>query len=127
MKPTVNYYVQQLFGQNAGDEYLPATVKLSSLSEDIGKRVPVSAVRDRETGDLILKLVNILPTNTQAQVQLNGVEVGDTRAVKTVLSGTLEDTDLKPRTFDCTVGREFTCELPAYSLTVIRIKIKSVY
>lgn len=127
VKPTVNYYVQQLFGQNAGDEYLPATVKLSSLSEDIGKRVPVSAVRDRKTGDLILKLVNILPANTQAQVRLNGVEVGDTRAVKTVLSGTLEDTDLKPRTFDCTVGREFTCELPAYSLTVIRIKIKSVY
>ena len=127
VKPTVNYYVQQLFGRNAGDEYLPGTVKLSSPSEDIAKRVPVSAVKDRKTGDLILKLVNILPTATRTQVRLNGVEVGNTRAVKTVLSGALEDTDLKPRTSDCEVGREFTCELPAYSLTVIRIKIKSVY
>ena len=64
---------------------------MSSLSEDIGKRVPVSAVRDRETGDLILKLVNILPANTQAQVRLNGVEVGyrlcqvGTQTVRTVL------------------------------------------
>ncbi len=127
VKPTVNYYVQQLFGRNAGDEYLPGTVKLSSPSEDIAKRVPVSAVKDCKTGDLILKLVNILPTATRTQVRLNGIEVGNARAVKTVLSGALEDTDLKPRTSDCEVGREFTCELPAYSLTVIRIKIKSVY
>ena len=127
VKPTVNYYVQQLFGRNAGDEYLPGTVKLSSPSEDIAKRVPVSAVKDRKTGDLILKLVNILPTATRTQVRLNGIEVGNARAVKTVLSGALEGTDLKPRTSDCEVGREFTCELPAYSLTVIRIKIKSVY
>lgn len=32
VKPTVNYYVQQMYGLNAGDEYLPVTVRLSDPS-----------------------------------------------------------------------------------------------
>ena len=127
VKPTVNYYVQQMYGLNAGDEYLPATVRLSDPSGDIAKRLPVSVVKDSKTGDLIVKLVNILPAATRTNIRLDGVAVADTHAVKTVLSGALEDTDLKPQTLDCQVGQVFTCELPAYSFTVIRIKIKSVY
>lgn len=127
VKPTVNYYVQQMYGLNAGDEYLPVTVRLSEPSGDIAKRLPVSVVKDSKTGDLIVKLVNILPAATRTNIRLDGVAVADTHAVKTVLSGALEDTDLKPQTLDCQVGQVFACELPAYSFTVIRIKIKSVY
>lgn len=127
VKPTVNYYVQQMYGLNAGDEYLPVTVRLSEPSGDIAKRLPVSVVKDSKTGDLIVKLVNILPAATRTNIRLDGVVVADTHAVKTVLSGALEDTDLKPQTLDCQVGQVFACELPAYSFTVIRIKIKSVY
>ena len=127
MKPTVNYYVQQLYGQNAGDEYLPSTVKLSDSSEDIAKRFPVSVVKDSKTGDLILKMVNILPSATRARIRLEDVTAAGSRAVKTVLSGALEDKNLEPQSSDCEVGQEFTCELPAYSFTVIRFKIKSVY
>lgn len=127
VKPTVNYYVQQMYGLNAGDEYLPVTVRLSDPSGDIAKRLPVSVVKDSKTGDLIVKLVNILPAATRTNIRLDGVAVADTHAVKTVLSGALEDTDLKPQTLDCQVGQVFACELPAYSFTVIRIKIKSVY
>ena len=122
VKPTVNYYVQQMYGLNAGDEYLPVTVRLSEPSGDIAKRLPVSVVKDSKTGDLVVKLVNILPAATRTNIRLDGVVVADTHAVKTVLSGALEDTDLKPQTSDCTVGCDFTCELPAYSLSVIRIK-----
>ncbi|WP_303140544.1 alpha-L-arabinofuranosidase C-terminal domain-containing protein [uncultured Parabacteroides sp.] len=122
VKPTVNYYVQQMYGLNAGDEYLPVTVRLSDPSGDIAKRLPVSVVKDSKTGDLIVKLVNILSAATRTNIRLDGVAVVDTHAVKTVLSGALEDTDLKPQTSDCTVGCDFTCELPAYSLSVIRIK-----
>ena len=127
VKPTVNYYVQQLYGQNAGDEYLSSTVSLSDPSEDIAKRVSVSVVRDSRSGDLILKLVNILPSATRTRIHLEDLAVAAPRAVKTVLSGELEDKNLKPRTSDCEAGQEFTCELPAYSFSVIRIKIKSVY
>lgn len=127
VKPTVNYYVQQLYGQNAGDVYLPSTVTLSHPSGDIAKRLPVSVVRDSESGDLILKLINILPTATRTRIHLDGVAVADKRAARTVLSGALDDKNLKPVTSDCEVGQEFSCELPAYSFTVIRIKIKSVY
>ena len=122
VKPTANYYVQQMYGLNAGDEYLPVTVRLSEPSGDIAKRLPVSVVKDSKTGDLVVKLVNILPAATRTNIRLDGVVVADTHAVKTVLSGALEDTDLKPQTSDCTVGCDFTCELPAYSLSVIRIK-----
>jgi len=41
VKPSVNYYTQQLFGQNAGDKYLSRTITLSDSSEIVAKRILV--------------------------------------------------------------------------------------
>lgn len=124
VRPTVGYYVQQLYGRNAGDEYVPSTVELSCPSDDIAKRLPVSVVRDSRSGDLILKLVNILPVATQIHLHLDDVAVVGDHAVKTVLQGALDDKNLEPQTSSCKVGKEFDCELPPYSFTVFRIKTK---
>lgn len=124
VKPTVNYYVQQMYGQNAGDRYLPVTVNFSASPDAISKRFPVSVVKDSRSGDVIVKLVNMLPETTKVTVSLNGIRLADKQAVKTVLSGNLDDKGLKPVTSSCRVDNEFTCQLPAWSFTVIRMKSK---
>ena len=53
---TPDYYVQKLFGQNSGDEYIPSMISLSDNNEDVQKRVASSLVYDSKSGDYILKL-----------------------------------------------------------------------
>ena len=121
VKPTVGYYVQQLFGQNAGDEYLPAGITLSSNREDVSKRVAVSFVRDSKSNDIIVKMVNLLPVAVNATVDLQGINLNGNEAVKTVLTGAPDDRNAKPVTEKLKVSEKFTSELPAYSLTIFRM------
>ncbi len=44
VKPTVNYEVQKLFGNNSGNEYLPVNIKLSNSDEAVSKRFNVKAI-----------------------------------------------------------------------------------
>ncbi len=84
VQPTVNYYVQKLYGNNSGDEYIYADMKLTGVSEDgslplregrggslaaAEKRIAHSVVRDSKTGDIIIKLVNC--TNLPVSVDVN--------------------------------------------------------
>ena len=126
IKPTVGYYVQQLFGQNAGDEYLPVNITLSSNREDVKKRVAVSFVRDSKTNDLIVKMVNLLPVAVHATLDLQGIRLDGNEALKTVLTGAPDDRNAKPTTSTYKVAHNFTSELPAYSLTVLRMKMACV-
>jgi len=126
VKPTAGYYVQQLFGQNAGDEYLPSGITLSNNREEVGKRVAVSFVRDSKSNDLIVKIVNLLPVAVHATVDLQGIELAGNDAVKTVLTGAPDDRNVKPTTSTLVVSEKFTSELPAYSLSVLRMKMKNI-
>jgi Alpha-L-arabinofuranosidase len=121
LKPTVNYYVQKLFGQNQGDAYIASDLKLSENNEEVRKRISVSIVRDSKSNDLIVKLVNILPVEVNTTVNLEGPEVIVPTATSTVLRGTVGDTNVKPEGETITVSKKFSCSLPAYSFTVIRI------
>lgn len=85
------------------------------------KRVGVSVVRDGKTGDMIVKLVNLLPVAVNAQVELPSLEGMNTTAVKTVLAGKPTDKQARPVAGTMEVSEKFGYELPAYSFTVIRI------
>ena len=122
VKPSINYFVQQLFGQNAGDEYISTILILTDSSKTVAKHLPVSVVKDSKSGDLIIKLVNFLPSSVKAQIKMKGVETINSNAIKTVLTGMPGDITLIPQTSACMVDKEFSCELPAYSFTVIRLK-----
>lgn len=124
VKPTVGYEVQKLYGHNAGNEYLPAVVDISNKQEAVRQRVAVSVVRDNKTGDLIVKMVNLLPVAVNAMTDLNGMAIAGPDAVKTVLQGRPEDKNIKPVVSGCTVSEKFTTELPAYSFTIVRIKTR---
>lgn len=122
VKPTVGYYTQQMYGQNAGTDYLPSAVKLDNGREDVRKRIGVSVVKDEATGDHIVKLVNLLPVEVSSTVKLKGIGLQNPSAVKTLLTGDPKDKQARSTTsaFDIS-GAEFPYVLPAYSFTVIRI------
>ena len=96
VKPTVGYYAQQMYGQNAGSEYIASSVTLDNTQDAVEKRIGVSVVRDGKTGDMIVKLVNLLPVAVNAQVELPSLEGMDTTAVKTVLAGKPTDKQARP-------------------------------
>lgn len=121
VKPTVGYYVQQLYGQNSGTQYLPTRVDMNNDQEAVGKRMAASVVRDEQSGDVIVKLVNLLPVEVNTQIIVPDIESIQPVAMKTVLSGKPADKNACPVIGEIEVGGKFPCGLPAYSFTVIRI------
>jgi len=122
VKPTVGYYVQKLYGQNAGDEYLEAQIYMDKQSEAVKKRVASSVVRDSRTGDVIVKLVNLLPVAVKPILTLENYELNNASVVKTLLTGTPADKTVHPIESNCNVNEMLVGELPPYSFTVYRIK-----
>ena len=122
VKPTVDYYVQQMYGQNAGSEYLPSVLTVDNRRHDVRSRVGVSVVKDGETGDLIVKLVNLLPVAVKADVEIPSLAGRQAEGQRTVLSGRPSDTNAIPVESAMEIGEKLPYEMPAYSFTVIRIK-----
>jgi len=123
--PTINYYVQQLFSLNCGDTFLPSSVTgLAGVSD-----FATSFVRDRSTGDIILKLVNGAAVTRALSFELDGVGELSASATLTVLAGEnpLSVNDFPnpqtvvPHTSTLAVGARFDYEAPPYSLSIIRI------
>lgn len=124
VKPTVGYYTQLLYGQNAGDTYLPSDRKLDNSRADVQKRIASSVVRDSRTGDVIIKMVNLLPVSVKTTV--NCPDIDSQQAVLKVLSGKPADRQAKPVESALSVSERFDYEMPAYSLSVIRITDKGL-
>jgi len=127
VKPTANYYVQRAFGQNSGDEYIYANLQVNG-GNDIRERMDYSVVKDSQTGDLIIKVVSLLPKASSIKIQLGeeALQGYSTTADLTVLSK--ENEPDRQREWDVnttrtlTIGSEFTLDVPNYSVSIIRIK-----
>jgi alpha-N-arabinofuranosidase len=126
ISPTINYYVQQMFSRNSGDLYLPTTVSDPAQAADFA----ASSVRESQTGDLILKLVNAGPAPKPLHVGISGAKGLAPTATKTVLAGddpmavnSFENPiRLVPETSSMAVDKSFDYEAAPHSFTVIRIK-----
>ena len=121
VKPTIGYYVQQLYGQNGGDTYIPSTLALSANQEAVKKRIACSMVKDSATGEITVKLVNLLPIAVNTTLDLNSKQ-NSFNATKTVLSGNPADKKVLPVTSNITLTADQQLEIPAYSFTVIKLK-----
>ena len=123
VKPTVGYYTQQLFGQNAGNHYIPSTVILDNERDAVQKRIGMSVVKNDTSGDYIVKLVNLLPVEVKTKINMEDISLLRPIATKTVLKGAPTDKEAKPltETFDVN-GKNIDYTMPAYSFSVIRIK-----
>lgn len=123
--PSVNYYVQQLFGCNAGETFFAPAM------DPVATNVAVSCVEDSASGDLILKLVNVASNAVPAHLVIaNGMNVKPD-ATRTVLTGNPQAEDtfrnpdaVLPKRESMAVANTFDCNLPACSFTLIRMKSK---
>ncbi len=123
VKPSVGYYTQLLYGQNSGDRYLPAESKIDNNRNDVRSRIASSIVRDSPTGDLIIKLVNLLPAAVNSQLNLPA-DAKDKQAKVTVLSGDPDDQNAKPVEKALEASDKLSYTLPPYSFSVIRFSAK---
>ncbi|MEO7975589.1 alpha-L-arabinofuranosidase C-terminal domain-containing protein [Flavobacterium sp.] len=122
VKPTVNYYIQQLYGQNPGDFYLQSKVKLSDTKDEVNKRIGVSAVKDIASGDLIIKMVNMLPVAVNPSIDCINFSSAE-NATYTLLSGDPEKTAARPIIQKLSAKEAFSKKIPPYSFIVIRVKM----
>jgi alpha-L-arabinofuranosidase len=123
VKPTVNYFVQKLYGENPGDTYLQSTVKLGEGNAEAVKRIGISATVDSKSGDVIVKLVNILPVAVTPSIVLQDVTPKG-NAIYTTLTDKAEGKTGRPVTTQLPTQDALKKELPPYSFTVIRFKTK---
>ncbi len=125
IRPTINYYVQQLFGRNVGDVYLANTVD----TDEWATGLTASSVRESRTGHIILKLVNNGDSARPLHIELAGVKSLGPSATATVLTGDPKavnspdgSTRIEPRNATIPVAASFDYELPAHALAVIRVE-----
>lgn len=132
---TPNYYVQQLFGVNPGDAVLPVELSNVPKARNQKPRFYASATQDEQAGDVILKVVNVTDQAQTASISLQGVTCnGSTAKVTTLSSDKLtnentldEPSKIVPVTRSLAVsGSDLSYEFAPYSLTIIRVPVKSV-
>jgi hypothetical protein len=81
-------------------------------------------VKESKSGDVIIKMVNSLTTSVNLTYKLNGIRPVGTKAIKTVLTGDLDELSSKPQVSEWIINQHITDILPANSFIVIRIKTK---
>jgi alpha-L-arabinofuranosidase len=124
--PSINYQVQRLFGNNAGDTLLPAAL----AGIPAGARLTSSVVRDSASGDVIVKIVNGEDRAFNATITLAGDATAKHRLTVTVLTGANADVAnedgqppaARPVTDESGVGASFERVFPANSLTILRLR-----
>ncbi|MDR2147587.1 MAG: carbohydrate binding domain-containing protein [Tannerella sp.] len=122
VKPTTGYFTQKLFGNNTGDEYLYSTISLSNNNSEVAKRIGKSVVHDTKTGDVIIKLLNLLPVEVKTRLNTEALHLTATEVMKTVLSGQPDDRTARPVETRASVQELSEMTLPAYSFTILRYK-----
>jgi len=94
--------------------------------------VYAAASRENATGDIILKLVNVQAAPQLLKIDLQGVQTIKKEAKGEVLTGDLaamnsvaEPSKVAPKPITINnAGPSFTCDLPAHSVTVLRLKTR---
>ena len=119
VQPTVGYQVQKLFGNNAGDKYIPATVEIANNNEKVHARFASSILKDTQTGEMIIKLVNLLPV--ESNIELQGFGNSNLKVEKSVLTGNPNDKTAQS-TMENIELQDNKVILPNYSLTILRVK-----
>lgn len=126
---TPNYYVQKLFATNRGTHLLSAVQGNAALTGQ-GK-LYASATLDKNTNEIIVKIVNASDSEQSKEVLLEGAGRLNSKAALTVLKSDKKDAvnsldqpeNIKPVDQSLNIkGKKLDLILPPQSLSVIRIK-----
>ena len=122
--PTASYYTQRMFGQNSGDEYIPAELNTDQQDRKVNLRIGQSVIRESKTGDIIIKLVNLLPISVNTNLYLPSLQGYNPIASTSILTGDIRSKTAIPVNGNLAIGEKFSYKMPQYSFTVIRITAK---
>jgi len=125
---SANYYVQQLFSTNKGTDLLSITQDGKAL---IGQHnLYASAVKDVNSKEIIVKLVNTASTASDISIDLKGAKLGSKGSLIRLVSANLQDENTfadpkkitpKQSEYKITKGSQ-QLNLPPYSVTVLKLK-----
>jgi len=128
---TPNYYVQKLYSTNKGTNVVPAFIDGKAVTGQ--DSLYVSAVIDKNTGDVIIKVVNASVNAINKTIAITGAKKLSTNGTVTVLkSNSLQDVNsfaapqmVSPVTATVAVkSGKLNAVLPANSFSVYRIAIQ---
>ncbi|MTH16557.1 alpha-L-arabinofuranosidase C-terminal domain-containing protein [Flavobacterium sp. LC2016-01] len=125
---SANYYVQQLFSTNKGTDLLAITKDGKAV---IGENnLYASAVKDVNTKEVIIKLVNTGAEMREVAVDLKGAKLASKGAVITLTSPNLQDENtfnepkkISPKETEYKLkGEKTVVNLQPFSVTVLKLK-----
>ena len=128
---TANYQVQKMYATNKGTQVVPMLYKNNAPATGQDS-LYASATRDKNTNELIIKIVNTLGKTQTAEVKLEGQQKANDKARLIVLkSDDLEavnslDNPSVIMPIETTVdvkGKAINLTLPPYSFSVIRVRL----
>lgn len=121
VKLTPGYHVQRLYGNNAGDTYIPFEMSYSNNTDGVIKRISVSTVKNTKTNELYIRMVNMLPANVNITFNSDMISAGAT-VQKTILTGAPGDKKVNPAESTIKIASNKQETLPPYSLTMWKVK-----
>lgn len=127
---SANYYVQKLFATNRGTDLINITKDGKAVTGQ--NNLFASAVKDVNTKEVIVKLVNTAATAQEVTVDLKGSKLQSKGTLTTLSSPNLQDENsfANPKKISPTESEyklksdKATMSLPAYSVTVLKLKLK---
>jgi alpha-N-arabinofuranosidase len=127
---SANYYVQKLFSTNKGTDLLNITKEGKPLTGQ--NDLYASAVKDLNTKEVIIKLVNTAVKTQDITIDLKGSKVSSKGTIITLSSPNLQDenTFTEPKKISPIEknynlkGDKASVNLPAYSVVILKLKLK---
>ncbi|MFV8335012.1 alpha-L-arabinofuranosidase C-terminal domain-containing protein [Flavobacterium sp. RSP29] len=127
---SANYYVQKLFATNRGTDLIAITKDGKPVTGQ--NNLFASAVKDLNTKEVIVKLVNTAATAQEITVHLKGTKLQAKGTIITLTSPNLQDENsfANPKKISPIEngfnlkGDKAQTSLPPYSVTVLKLKMK---
>nr|WP_315161275.1 alpha-L-arabinofuranosidase C-terminal domain-containing protein [uncultured Flavobacterium sp.] len=127
---SANYYVQKLFATNRGTDLIAITKDGKPVTGQ--NNLFASAVKDSNSKEVIVKLVNTSATAQEVNVDLKGTKLQTKGTIITLTSPNLQDENsfANPKKISPTEkgfnlkGDNAQTSLPPYSVTVLKLKMK---
>jgi alpha-L-arabinofuranosidase len=127
---TPNYYVQKLFSNNRGTHIIPIRQNNEVIAGQ--DSCYASAVIDRSSNEIVLKIVNTDNTEKTRDVVIEGANPGATAILTVLKSGDLNEVNsinepmkIKPVDQQANItGRTMSLSLAPYSVNIVRIKMR---
>ncbi|MCR5680148.1 MAG: alpha-N-arabinofuranosidase [Prevotella sp.] len=132
--PTCSYYVQQLFGQSAGQYYYGDCVRFQGDEAGVeqpqeGVHYGQSVVLNAKTRRLYVKLVNATDGAKTADIDLSRFKGIKKNVTKTVIAGKADDENnydaqpIAPQTETLKAKKKFSLDLQPYSMVMLEYQL----